>query len=183
MSVHPDRVTHHPKGYCLPLSKSLAWEMTILAYFSRSKGKTYFKLSKATTFIARWTIGSARPGNQHTGISPTSIRGCLFHKNSRSPRWKAGAMDSDMTTTIGCGEPVITINDFQSINGSVMQSRTHRAELRGARYCLGAIVCDCCGWGDFWEGSKYQECRTAELRSIILEGWKWHRKLQLQLRD
>lgn len=44
----------------------------------------------------------------YTTTSPTSVSrtSSRFHRNSRSPRWKAGSMEPERTTTMGEGESV-----------------------------------------------------------------------------
>lgn len=58
------------------------------------------------------TIGSWRSGNQTTATSPTSNEVTLFQTNSKSPFWKAGSIDSDVTTIIGVRESVTMHKSF-----------------------------------------------------------------------
>jgi len=43
---------------------------------------------------------------------------------------KAGAIDSEMTTIIGYGEPVIMVNAFQNIKGAVIRRRVNSNKER-----------------------------------------------------
>merc|ERR1711953_1228891 len=62
------------------------------------------------------TMGMSLPSTLNTTISPTRISSASYLvRKSRSPRWKAGSMDPESTTTIGDSEPVTTIKPFQII--------------------------------------------------------------------
>lgn len=52
-----------------------------------------------------------------------------------SPRWKAGAMDSEITTITGIEEPVIRQRSFQSMYGAVIRRRRVKIDL-GVRVWL-----------------------------------------------
>lgn len=89
------------------------------------------------TWTARWTIGIDAPENQHTGISPTSMRDFRFDNMRRSPREKVGAMEFEVTTTQGFDDRPMMHSDFQIMNG-VASSR--RRSKRRARVRLRACV-------------------------------------------
>jgi hypothetical protein len=64
----------------------------------------------------------------------------------RPPRWKAGAMDSEMTHMTGYGDAVRTERPFQAMNGVLRLRRTgsvlvkrarNRKEAEKARFILG----------------------------------------------
>jgi hypothetical protein len=65
-------------------------------------------------------------------MSPTWIRDGLFHRKIRSPRWKAGAIDSEMTHITGSGDAVRMERAFQLIKGKVRVSKIGRKTLRRA---------------------------------------------------
>lgn len=65
-------------------------------------------------------------------MSPTWISEGLFDKKIRSPLWKAGAIDSEMTHITGEGDAVMMDRAFQVINGKVRVSRIGRATLKRA---------------------------------------------------
>jgi len=48
----------------------------------------------------------------------------LFQRKRISPLWKAGAIDSDITHTIGIGEADKTENPFQTIKGELRARKT-----------------------------------------------------------
>lgn len=52
----------------------------------------------------------------YTTISPTSVRGLRFQRNRRSPRWKAGSMLPERTTTMGELDAEATDRPFHSMN-------------------------------------------------------------------
>lgn len=106
---------------------SLAWQVQRCC-----KQDTYLSPSPRT-FSARCTIGNGFPGNQTTGISPTYTSDARFERKRISPRWNAGAMDSDITTTIGCVLAVTTERAFQSMKGVARTRRASRALLRISR--------------------------------------------------
>lgn len=82
-------------------------------------------------------MGMSLPFTLYTTISPICVSWPRFQRNSKSPRWKAGSMLPDRTTTMGEGESVTTERPFQSMNAV---ERT-RAKLRTwARSCLGCIA-------------------------------------------
>jgi hypothetical protein len=76
--------------------------------------------------MARCTMGSCRPWNQITGMSPTSMTLLRFQIRQTSPRWKAGDMDSDTTTMIGCVESVASDNAFHAMKTPVTARRHGR---------------------------------------------------------
>jgi hypothetical protein len=68
------------------------------------------------------TIGISLPLTLYTTTSPTFVSKPLFQRNSKSPRWKAGSMEPDRTTTIGEEESVVMERPFQSMN-AVLSTR------------------------------------------------------------
>lgn len=78
------------------------------------------------TRITRCTIGRGLPSNQTTGMSPASTVGVQFQRNRMSPRWKAGAMDSDMTQITGAGEFVRTQRPFHAMKVALSGMRMPR---------------------------------------------------------
>lgn len=53
----------------------------------------------------------------------------------------AGAIDSEMTTIIGCEEPVKTHKAFQIIKGKVIKRRDHRIKVKVPRgFCHFGII-------------------------------------------
>lgn len=99
-------------------------------------------VSRTTVRTARWTSGSGSPLNQITGISPTWIQDCLFLRNKISPRLKAGDIDSEMTTIMGCVEPVMIVNAFQNMRGTVRASESLKHRPIIFRVCIfkGIVV-------------------------------------------
>lgn len=92
---------------------------------------TFFASASDTTpspnvLVTRCTIGISLPRTLYTTTSPTSARGERFHRNSRSPRWNAGSMLPDSTTTMGDDESVATPSPFHIMKAV---DRT-RAKLR-----------------------------------------------------
>ena len=73
-------------------------------------------------------------------MSPTWISEGVFDRKIRSPRWKAGAIDSEMTHITGEGDAVMMDRAFQIINGKVRVSRIGRATL--VRACNRKAVFD-----------------------------------------
>lgn len=73
--------------------------------------KTYPVPNFLTT---RCTIGMSLSRTLYTTTSPTSVGAIRlrFHRMSRSPRWKAGSMEPERTTTIGEGESLIVQSPF-----------------------------------------------------------------------
>lgn len=59
-------------------------------------------------------------------MSPTRMRSLRFERKSRSPLWKAGAIDSEMTHTMGVDDAVRTDSPFHSISGVVNVDRRDR---------------------------------------------------------
>lgn len=81
----------------------------------------------------RWTMGRGASSNHTTGMSPTSIEDVRFHRNSISPLWKAGAIDSEMTHIIGVDELVTKLRPFH-IMKIVLSCRSRgRNSARGWR--------------------------------------------------
>lgn len=76
--------------------------------------------------MARCTMGSCRPWNQITGMSPTSMTLLRFQIRQISLRWKAGDIDSDTTTMIGCLESVASDNAFHAMKTPVTARRHGR---------------------------------------------------------
>jgi hypothetical protein len=96
-------------------------------------GSTYPPPYLRTT---RCTIGISLPFTLYTTISPTCVSAPRFHKNSKSPRWNAGSIDPDSTTTIGDGESATTENPFHSMKAV----ESTRAKLRSCvASCRGCI--------------------------------------------
>lgn len=85
----------------------------------------------------RCTIGMSLPRTLYTTTSPILVSMARFHKKSKSPRWKAGSMLPDSTTTIGDGELVATDSPFQSMKAVLRTS----AKLR-----ICAAICR--GWSE-----------------------------------
>lgn len=82
------------------------------------------------------TIGISFPLTLYTTISPTLVswKKFRFHKKSKSPRWNAGSMEPERTTTMGDGESAMTERPFHIMNAV----ERIRAKLRiWARACRG----------------------------------------------
>src|SRR5580700_4633614 len=60
------------------------------------------------------TIGMSLPRTLYTTTSPTFVgsKKLRFQRKSKSPRWNAGSIEPESTTTIGEGEPAITESPF-----------------------------------------------------------------------
>lgn len=86
--------------------------------------------------MARCTMGSCRPWNQITGMSPTSMTLLRFQIRQTSPRWKAGDMDSDTTTMIGCVESVASDNAFHAMKTPATAKRQGRRAAALARIAV-----------------------------------------------
>lgn len=78
-------------------------------------------------------MGNGASSNQTTGMSPTSMEDVQFQRNSMSPPWKAGAMDSDTTHTMGVDEFVTTLSPFHTINNVLMCRSRGRNSARDWR--------------------------------------------------
>lgn len=79
---------------------------------SGEKGRNTYPVPNFLT--TRCTIGMSLSLTLYTTTSPTSVsRGhSRFHSSSRSPRWNAGSMDPESTTTMGEGESAIVQRPF-----------------------------------------------------------------------
>lgn len=87
--------------------------------------------------ITLCTIGISLPLTLYTTISPTCVSCPLFHKKSKSPRWNAGSMLPDRTTTMGEEEFVKTERPFHSMKAverTRAKLRTWAASWRGCRF-------------------------------------------------
>lgn len=78
-------------------------------------------------------MGNGALSNQTTGMSPTSIEDVRFQRNSMSPLWKAGAMDSDTTHIMGVDELVTTPRPFHIMNNVLRCRRRGRNSARDWR--------------------------------------------------
>jgi hypothetical protein len=85
------------------------------------------------TSMVRCTIGIGLSGNQQIGIWPTQTISVLFQRRITSPRWKAGAIDSESITIIGCDVFDITDKSFYSIYGV---DKRHKHTNRSAQKLL-----------------------------------------------
>lgn len=103
------------------------WTYTVISF-------TFFAFPSTSGNVrtTRCTIGMSLPRTLYTTISPTSVLGLRFHRNSRSPRWKAGSIEPDNTTTIGELDAEATERPFHSMKAVDKTS----AKLRTC-----AIVC------------------------------------------
>ena len=82
------------------------------------------------------TIGISLPLTLYTTTSPTFVSRPLFQRNNKSPRWKAGSIDPERTTTIGEEESVVMDKPFQSMNAVLRTKAKFRiwvASWRGVR--------------------------------------------------
>lgn len=98
----------------------------------------------------RCTIGISLPLTLYTTISPTCVSSPRFHKNNRSPLWKAGSMDPESTTTMGEGESATTESPFQSMKAVDRTSAKLRTWAASCRGCMAerpsmaaAVLCIC----------------------------------------
>lgn len=83
--------------------------------------------------MARWTIGSLCSENHKTGMSPAEMGVVRFQRKIKSPRWNAGAIDSEMTTMMGCKEFVASERPFQSMKAELTARRYGNTSMSGAR--------------------------------------------------
>lgn len=116
--------------------------------------ETYL-FSSLITLITRCTIGRGLSLNQTTGISPACTAVVQFHKNKISPRWNAGAMDSDITQTIGTAEFVRRQSPFQAIKGELRAVKIPRMRAREDRSLVGLQAIAACSeergvWCRYW---------------------------------
>lgn len=91
------------------------------------------------------TIGISLPLTLYTITSPTLTSGLRFQSSKMSPRWNAGSMLPESTTTMGDGESASTESPFHIMNAVVIMSAklsicvsARRGEPR-----VESIVCCC----------------------------------------
>jgi hypothetical protein len=113
----------------------------------------------------RCTIGMSLPLTLYTTISPTLVSSNTFrfHRKSRSPRWKAGSMDPERTTTMGDGESAMTESPFHIMNAV---ERISPKLISCAAACRGFCSADSIlAAGEVWGGlmRKREEAMRAKL--------------------
>jgi hypothetical protein len=88
----------------------------------REREGTTYPLPPPNLLTTLCTIGISLPLTLYTTTSPTFVSRPLFQRNSKSPRWKAGSIDPESTTTMGEEESVVMERPFQSMN-AVLSTR------------------------------------------------------------
>lgn len=96
----------------------------------------------------RCTIGISLPLTLYTTISPICVSMPLFQRKSRSPRWKAGSMEPERTTTMGDGEFETTERPFhiiKAVERTRAKLRTWAASCRGCMPATPNMLAGLCG--------------------------------------
>lgn len=113
-----------------------------------------FPLTSYTTISpTSATLFSTSPHDQ--GIYSVGNRLLRFQRNKRSPRWKAGSMLPERTTTMGLWESESMERDFQSMKAVERTRRKFRDWVRRGR------------------GEESWEVREGMVVWWVCGGWRW----------